>query len=152
MRRRPEAGRRAVRGDPARDDRGFVALELVLGVGLLLFPVLMLVVSLPTWSERQTLARTAATEAARAWARAGDDLSGAADAHRVVGEIARNYDVDPAALRVAFAGSVRVRGGEVQVTVTIDMPVRAVPGIGSLGGWSWSASHTEPVDRYRSYG
>ena len=46
------------------DDRGFAALELVLGVGLLLFPVTILVVSLPKWSERQTMARTAAMELA----------------------------------------------------------------------------------------
>jgi Flp pilus assembly protein TadG len=140
------------RSSRPRDERGFVAIEFVLGVGLLLFPVLILVTSLPKWSERETMARTAATEAARAWARADNDLEGAVAARRMVDEIARNYGVDPTSLTTRFAGSVRVRGGKVDVTVSVEMPVEAVPGVGSLGGWHWSTSHTESVDRYRSYG
>ena len=42
-------------GHGQRDD-GFAATELVLGVGLLLVPVALLVLTLPTWSERQTTA------------------------------------------------------------------------------------------------
>ncbi len=44
------------------DERGFVAAELVLGVGLLLFPVALLVLTLPTWSERQATGRAIARE------------------------------------------------------------------------------------------
>jgi hypothetical protein len=39
---------------------GYVAAELALGIGLLVFPVALLVLTLPTWSERQTTARSIA--------------------------------------------------------------------------------------------
>ena len=48
-----------------RDARGFVATELVLAIGLLLFPIVLLVGSLPQWSERQHAAIVAAREAAQ---------------------------------------------------------------------------------------
>ena len=56
-----------------RDTRGFVATELVLAIGLLLFPVVLLVGSLPQWSERQHAAIVAAREAAQV---AGAGLAG----------------------------------------------------------------------------
>ena len=39
-------------------ESGYVAAELALGVGLLVFPIALLVLTLPTWSERQTTARS----------------------------------------------------------------------------------------------
>lgn len=135
----------------ATPERGFVPIELVLGIGLLLFPVTIMVLALPRWSERQTMARTAATEAARAWARSNDDLAGSVEARRMVDEIAANYGVDPALVAVAYAGSVRHRGGIVTVTITVPMPKVSAPGMGAFGGWHWTTSHSEAVDKYRSY-
>jgi hypothetical protein len=53
------------RARATRQDAGYVAAELALGVGLLVFPVAMLVLTLPTWSERQASARAIAREMAR---------------------------------------------------------------------------------------
>ena len=40
---------------PARNRQGgFVATELALGVGVLLLPVVFVVLTIPSWSERQT--------------------------------------------------------------------------------------------------
>lgn len=138
--------RRVVCGAP-----GFIAIELVLGIGILLFPVTMLVTSLPRWSERQTMARTAATEAARAWARAGDDRIGQLEGDRQAREVARHYGVAEEAIDIAYEGSARVRGGSVRVAVTVEMPVTAIPLMGSVPGWTWTARHTEAVDLYRSF-
>ncbi|MEI8001360.1 MAG: hypothetical protein WCI50_08415, partial [Actinomycetes bacterium] len=44
---------------------GFAAIELAAGVALLLLPVTLLVVALPTWADRQTVARLAARDATR---------------------------------------------------------------------------------------
>ena len=52
-------------------ERGFVATEFVLGVGVLLLPVVVVVLTIPTWSERQTTARAIAREVARTVAREG---------------------------------------------------------------------------------
>src|SRR6266542_2451137 len=54
-----------------RGDEGFVAVELSLGVAMLLLPVTLVVLTLPTWSERQAAARAIAREVARAAAIAG---------------------------------------------------------------------------------
>src|SRR4029450_3785955 len=53
------------------DERGYVAGELAIVIGLLVFPVALLVLTLPTWSERQTTARSVARELARVIAVAG---------------------------------------------------------------------------------
>ena len=52
-------------------EAGFVATELILGIGLLILPVALLVLTLPGWSERQTTARVIARETARTLARDG---------------------------------------------------------------------------------
>jgi hypothetical protein len=48
------------------------------------------------------------------------------------------------------AGSPLLRGGAVTSRVTARMPAVAIPGIGGVGGWTWTAVHHEPVDQYRS--
>ena len=72
-RRPPRNGSRQARRPPARNDTeaGFVATELTLGLGLLILPVALLVLTLPGWSERQTTARVIARETARTLARDG---------------------------------------------------------------------------------
>ena len=129
---------------------GFIAAEYALGVGLLLIPIGMLVITIPVWPARQSVARVAATEAARTAVQqatlpqavgAGDDA-----AHRV----AQNYGLDPSDLTVAWRGDVG-RGGAMTAVVNIRMPAVAVPGIGGVGAWTWTVAHTEKVDAYRSY-
>jgi hypothetical protein len=131
-------------------ERGFVATEFVLGIGLLLFPVALMVLTLPTWSERQTTARAMAREAGRSVARTGvcrPDL--AAD---VVHTMARNLGLDggDVIVRLDCADGLLPPGGEVEVSVTVRMPAVHIPGFGSVGEWSWTAFHREPVDRYGS--
>jgi hypothetical protein len=38
----------------------------------------------------------------------------------------------------------------VQVNVTVQMPAVRLPAIGSVGAWSWTARHRQPVDQYGS--
>lgn len=129
-------------------ERGSVAVELGLGVGLLLLPVAVLVLVLPTWAERQAVARVAAQEAARTAVLGGDD-TGADAAAAVVARTARNYGLPPDALRVSFSGGLG-RGEAFTAAVTVRVPVTIFPGIGSVGAVEWTASHTEHVDRYTS--
>ena len=46
-------------GGVRRSERGFVAIEFALAVGLLLLPVVMLVAALPSWVEREHAATVA---------------------------------------------------------------------------------------------
>ncbi len=140
---------RATRGR-RRGECGFVAVEWVVAVGFLLFPTVLLVLSFPGWIERQGMARVAAQETARAVALSNDTASGAEAARELADEIARNHGVDPTTMAVSYEGTTR-RGGSVTATVAVELPALTIPGLGSLGSVTWSARHTELVDRYRPF-
>jgi hypothetical protein len=134
-----------------RGESGFVALELALGIAVLVLPVSALVLVIPTWSERQTTARAIAREVGRSVAREGvcrpevaSGVSGTMSANLGVSrrDVAVSVDCEP--------GSALVAAGELEVTVTVRMPAVELPGLGSVGEWSWSARHRQPVDRYGS--
>jgi hypothetical protein len=131
---------------------GYVAAELALGLGLLVFPVALLVLTLPTWSERQTTARSIAREVSRVVA-----VAGVCDRGRAVDtghDMARNLGLPPSDVDVQLdcaPGERLPRGGSVRAAVTVGVPAVTFPGIGSIGAWSWTAHHSEPVDQYRSF-
>jgi hypothetical protein len=135
----------------SRED-GYVAAELALGIGLLVFPVALLVLTLPTWSERQTTARSIAREVSRVVAVAGVcDRGRAAETGH---DMARNLGLEPSDVDVQVdcaPGTRLARGGSVRASVTVAVPAVTFPGIGSVGAWSWTAYHSEPVDQYRSF-
>lgn len=132
-----------------RSERGTAALELPLAVGLLLVPVALVVVSLPAWPERQSLARATAAEASRALAVAASWDEGVAEAQAVVADAARNAGLAPGEVALDVAGALE-RGATVTARVTVDMPALALPVVGTVGRWSWTAAHAERVDDYRS--
>jgi uncharacterized membrane protein len=131
---------------------GYVAAELALGIGLLVFPVALLILTLPTWSERQTTARAIAREVSRVVAVAGVcDRGRAAETGN---DMARNLGLAPTDVDVQLdcvTGGRLPRGGTVRASVTVAVPAVTLPGIGSVGAWSWTAHHSEPVDQYRSF-
>lgn len=131
-------------------ERGNAALELVLGVCLLLLPVTMLVVTLPEWLERQAAVRLAAAEAARALALSSAWAEGTADAEAAVARIGRGHGLQPGDLQVTLAGDLR-RGAYVQAEVRTVVPLTRIPGFGALGGFTVVARHAERVDPYRSW-
>jgi hypothetical protein len=131
-----------------RDERGFVATELVLAIGLLLFPVVLLVTSLPQWSERQHAAIVAARESVRI---ASQDwpADGRLDGERVAREVVTNYGIDPTDATITVSPPPE-RGGLMTASVTVRMPALAVPLLARVGGWSWTATESVRVDDYRS--
>jgi hypothetical protein len=132
-----------------RGSGGFVAVELVAGLALLLLPVALVVLTLPTWSERQSTARAIAREVARQTARAGwCDTDGA---QALAGRMAGNLGVPPGGASVAVScapGDVLPPGGAVEVAVTVRMPAVHLPAVGDVAAWSWTARHRQPVDTY----
>lgn len=134
-----------------RGEAGFVAAEWVAAVGFLLLPMAALVLSFPTWAERQGMARVAAQEAARALALADDTAAGAHAGAVLVDEIARNHGVDPADVSLSYDGTA-TRGNRVRATVSVQLPALVFPGIGSLGTVRWSTHHSELVDQFRTFG
>jgi hypothetical protein len=122
---------------------------LVLGVGVLLLPVALVVLTIPTWSERQTTARVIAREVARAVVALG--VCDTAHARELGASIAVNLALPPADAQIALdcsAGEYLDPGGDVEATVTVRMPAVHLATIGDIGGWSWTAHHRQPVDEY----
>jgi hypothetical protein len=139
---KPSAGARN------RED-GFVATELALGIGLLVVPVALLVLTLPGWSERQATARVVAREVARAAAR--DGWCDRDRARELAATMAQNLGLDPGDLVVELgcaANTALAPGGDIEADVTVRMPAVDIPGVGGVGEWTWVARHREPIDRY----
>ena len=132
-----------------RDERGMAVLEWPLAVFILLVPIAAMVTLLPTWSERQTVARDAAATAARVAVLEGDAEQAMTAGEQAARRAATNFGIDPEDLTVTWSGDLG-RGSAVTATVTVRMPVAVFPGLGSVEAWSWSSSHTERVDDYRS--
>ena len=130
---------------------GFVAAELVLGIGVLLLPVAFVVLTIPSWSERQTTGRAIAREVGRAVARGG--WCDAALANDLAGMMAENLGLARADVQVELdcaSGENLAAGSDLAVRVTVRMPAVHLPAMGTFGAWSWTAGHHEPVDLYGS--
>ncbi|CAN5806260.1 MAG: hypothetical protein M3425_07045 [Actinomycetota bacterium] len=130
-------------------EQGSVAVELSLGIGLLVLPMALLVLLLPTWLERQSMARVAAQEAARSVVVAADPQQAGTIASQVVTRIAVNYGLPAEAITVRISGGLD-RGQVVTATVSVDMPATNFPGLTEVGGFSYTTAHREVIDPYRS--
>lgn len=134
---------------------GFVAAELAAGIGLLVLPVAILVISLPIWSEVQSMGRVAAQQAARAAVVADRDETAAAAATQAARVVVANHGRQ-LSQPVALSGSlepVAGAGGQqhITATVTVELPLVGLPFLADLTAVDWEVSHTQPVDLYRSY-
>ncbi|HEX6222572.1 MAG TPA: hypothetical protein VF115_15880 [Acidimicrobiia bacterium] len=141
-------------------DRGHAAVELAVAVGVLLFPVALVVTAFGPWSERKVEAEAVAAEAARATVLELDQSAGEG---QVIADT-RSLDIDPSLVRVGWCGASPstlgggptgvcplTRGSVVSVTVELWTPLVSTPW-GAVGGLWVSADHTEPIDLYRSLG
>ena len=143
-----DALRRRLRAARA-DETGFAPLTMMLGLGLLVIPVLLIVLTLPTWEERSVDARDAAANAARALATAGTWTTGVAAADQTVAEAVTNDGIAPTQIVTSYRGAL-TPGATVTATVTVTIPAGMVPGIGAFGALHYTASSTQHVDSYRS--
>lgn len=120
-----------------------------MGAGMLVLPVALMVLTFPTWVERQSMARLAAREAARTVVVADTFAEGAAAAEAVARQVAANHGLSPDDLALSLSGELR-RGGSVTASVAVRVPAVTIPGMAHVGAVTWTTAHTESVDRYRS--
>lgn len=132
-----------------RDDAGFAPLTMLLGLGLLVLPVLLLVLTLPTWEQRSVDAKDMAAQAARSLATADTWTDGVTAAQNTVNQETSNDGLDPSDVTAAYSGSL-TPGATVTATVTVTIPAGVIPGVGTFGTVHYSAASTELVDLYRS--
>ncbi len=129
-----------------RRDRGAIQIEFLFAVGILLFPIAVFALTIAPVVERRNVAGRAAAEAARAYAVAPSESEAVAAALAIVDQIDSNYSFD---LSLSLAGDFD-RGGLVTATVQVTLPAIVFPGVGDAPGVSYSASHRENIDLYRS--
>ena len=134
-------------GDRFRGDRGSAAIELPLGFALILLPIAVVVMVVPQWPERQTVATAAAKEAATLYATAAGPEDGAVAAQAAVARAASNYGLH--SLHLELSGS-WCRGCTVTANVTVGIPAVQVPLIGTIGNTSWTATSSARVEDYAS--
>jgi hypothetical protein len=121
----------------------------MLGVGFIVLPVMVLVLTIPTWEQRAVDAQDAARSAARALVTADNWSDGVAAADQVVAEVAENDGLPATDVNVEYSGSL-APGAAVTAAVTVSVPVGDVPGLGFVGTVHYTATSTEHVDSYRS--
>lgn len=151
-------------------DRGAASLEMALGMGLLMVPVAMLVMSLGPGLERRSFVRLAAAEASRAVVIADGETSAALIQ---VAAMAANHGYSAGEVRMGLCGAVPAplstggaslcpaalqRGATVVATVVMEIPLVVLPFANeagtqaTVGGVDMAASHASYVDLYRSTG
>jgi hypothetical protein len=140
-----------------RSDRGFAAVEWMVGIAVMLLPATVLALSFATFSARANLAASVAQETARAVALAVTPQTAQGDGLEVADAVLTSHGM----AREAFCGSddcavVTIdgslqRGSVVRVRVDVVMPAITVPFIGEVGRFGWSAHHEGRVDDYRSF-
>jgi hypothetical protein len=113
-------------------------------MAFVLIPVMMLMLVVPTWIERQTAGRDAASEAARAVVMSSGDLTRAAT---VVAAVERGYELPPGTIVLSEITPLSP-GTDFTVVVTVNQPALSLPGLGKLGGWSYDAGHVEHYPEY----
>jgi hypothetical protein len=123
---------------------GFVAIEWVAAVALLLLPIVVLVATLPVWAERKHAGVVAAREATRVLVTSWPAVD-EARAVAVAREVAVDHGVDDVEVFVRSAD----RGGAVEVDVVVVMPAIAVAGM-RAGEWRYTAHASRRIDDYRS--
>ncbi|MEZ5218184.1 MAG: hypothetical protein R2715_16750 [Ilumatobacteraceae bacterium] len=129
-----------------RDDRD-PPRSIPLAVGLLLLPVVIVVLSIPPWPERQSIATSAACASSLLYATAPNAAAGAAIADDAVHQTANNYGIDNLTLELTGEWC---RGCEVTARVTVTIPAIRVPFAGTVGSFEWTATSTARIDDYRS--
>jgi Flp pilus assembly protein TadG len=134
---------------PERYEPGFVAIEWIAAMVLLLLPVVFIGAGVSRWPERQQVARAAAGEAARAAVLSETYDDAVATANEVAAEVTANYNVPAAAYSVDVSAPAWDWGEQVTVTVTIAMPTLDVPGVGSWSVSDWSVSSSQRIEDYR---
>ena len=132
-----------------RRDAGAAAIELPLAVGLLLLPISLIVMLVPQWPERQTVARSAAKEAATLYANAPSRADGAELATASVTQAAANYGLPDTAMTLTLSED-WCRGCTVTASVTVDIPAIDVPFVGAVGAFTYTSSSSARIDDYRN--
>ena len=130
------------------------AIEMIAVLAFLLIPTLVAFMQVPRWIDARSTAELAAAEAARLMVLAPDYATGAATGRAAALRIVENHGWPATALHgLEWSSDTELEGGQlITATVTMEVPAIVVPYVGRFrAGGTFSASHTELVDQFRSF-
>ena len=131
-------------------EAGFIALEWVLAIAVLIIPVVLLAAGASRWPERQQGARAAAAEGARAAVLAQTHHDAITAGHAIATQVATNHGIPSEHVAITVDAPIWEWGATVTVTVTVEMPTLEVPGIGTWHAISWSTTSAQRIEDHRS--
>ena len=143
----------------SRDQSGYVALEFVVAMGLLVLPTMMLVLQIPSMLEKRDRMDAIAATVAQDCANDANTVSDGANiaSSSTSREMAYNSSFRQSTLRSARceyeAGSVQPNS-KVTAYIEIDVPSILLPGVPGLDGktkWTYRAQHSVIIPAYRSF-
>lgn len=133
-----------------RSERGTAAVEMAL-----LAPVLIVLVAAVVAAGRIVETESAVLAVAREAARTAADAPDAASAHTAAAstatQVAAGLGLDPSRIVVTQSASGFGRGEPYRVSVSYEVRLEDLPGLGALpGSFSVSAEHAELIQRFKS--
>jgi hypothetical protein len=135
-----------------KNERGLVAIELPLAVGLFLVAAAVVIATAIAWVERLSIAGRAAGNAVTELVDADSLESGVAAADGAVSRVRHNYGLSDGHLELTEVPETFQRGATVEIGVTVSMPAVTVPFLGTIEGWSRTTYASARIDDYRSFG
>lgn len=142
-----------------KTQQGYVALEFVVAMGLLVLPTMMLVLQIPSMLEKRDRMDAIVSSVAQDCANDAQNVTDGANiaASSTSREMAYNSSFRQSTLRSARcvydAGSVQPNS-KVTAYIDIDVPSILLPGVPGLDGkskWTYHAQHSVIIPAYRSF-
>jgi hypothetical protein len=136
---------------------GYVALEFVVAMGLLVLPTAMIVLQIPGYLERHDRVQGLTAAVARQCANQADVVG---DGDTIARQSALDEMDSSAVLRSAtlvsatctFSSSTLNPGSVVTAEVSVAVPAPVVPGLPSEVTWTLHSKHVSVIPQYRSFG
>lgn len=136
-------------------ERGYVALEFALGMGLLVLPTALILLQIPTYLEQHDRVSAIAATVSQACAARAESIE---DGQRIATqtaseELISSTSLSKSSIRSAsckYEDDVLVPGTVVQSTISIDVPGAIIPGLPQNTIWTMTESHSSVIPKYRS--
>lgn len=141
---------------PQKSDRGYVALEFALGIGLLVLPTSLILLQIPRVLEQNDRVKNVAAEVARACANKASTYSEAQEIAQTVAQEEMIYSIvlSKASLIAASCSSSSseiVAGETITSTVSIEVESILITGLPTSRKWTVTKTHQFIVPNYRSF-
>ncbi len=139
-----------------RDQTGYVALEFVVAMGLLVLPIALVLLQIPSFLERHNRLESISAIVSQTCATKANTSTQGNEIARTIAENEMESSsvmkhVSLVSSSCSFQDSGLSPGTKVTSTVTMSMAAAVVPGSDMGPTWTMTETHVSVVPKYRSY-